>query len=53
MSKKYQYFARKRRSHNFFEAISTCKLRHANNTTNCPMCLSRTGRTKLMTPKVL
>lgn len=46
MSKSYQYFAKKRNSHYYMEAMSICKHNNPNNYTKCKTCLIRTGRTR-------
>jgi hypothetical protein len=46
MSKKYQYFANKRRSQRYFDAITPCKYGRPGNTIKCHMCLRLTGWTR-------
>ena len=46
MSLKYQYLAKKRHSHRYFEAKSICKFKHPSNYTNCKICLFFTGFTR-------
>jgi hypothetical protein len=46
MSKKYQYFAKKRGSHYYFEAQSICKFGTSGNFIKCHICLNRAGRTR-------
>lgn len=46
MSKKYQYFAKKRGSNRYFDAIAPCKSGNSNNYTNCNHCLKFAGYTR-------
>ena len=41
MSKKYQYFAKKRDSHLYRDANSLCNTKVPNNYINCEICLRR------------
>ena len=44
MSKKYCYFAKKRSSHRYYEATTTCK--GNGNFTSCKTCLKYAGYTR-------
>jgi hypothetical protein len=46
MSKRYQYFAKKRHSHRYFEASTPCKNKQHNNHITCKICLRFTGYTR-------
>lgn len=46
MSKRYQYFARKRCSHRYFEAVTPCKNKQPHNHIKCNVCLKFTGYTR-------
>lgn len=46
MSKKYQYFAKKRNSYNYETAINPCKYKKHFNYITCKTCLKRCGYTR-------
>jgi hypothetical protein len=46
MSKRYQYLAKKRGSHNYQLATGTCKSKIPNRFTICRVCLGRIGTTR-------
>lgn len=46
MSKKYQYFAKKRNSGWYIEAKNPCKHKKPHNLITCKVCLGRAGRTR-------
>lgn len=46
MSKSYQYFAKKRCSHRFFEVSTLCKCKQPNNYVTCKTCLWFAGETR-------
>jgi len=46
MSKSYRYFANKRQSHKYFEAITGCKNKQSHNFIRCNTCLRPAGSTR-------
>lgn len=46
MSKRYQYFAKKRSSYRYFEAITPCKTNQPHNYITCKICLKFIGYTR-------
>lgn len=46
MSKRYQYFAKKRSSHRYFEASTPCTRKQSHNYITCNICLRTTGYTR-------
>ena len=46
MSKRYQYFAKKRESHLYFNAKTLCKNKCPHNHVTCKICLRSAGRTR-------